>query len=177
MIARLTPYRTPVDQPLLDEVVGLARASWPVQRTARRVELFLVDTPGSTALSLLIGDDRTAAAVIDVSRPHDEPREYNVHLLQVGPPKESGVVEALYGRVVHCDAGAVEELSFDADSIPEPAVWARGLLVASERAEVAAFAVATDRTALEQSLTTLSAAAMRVEDYDDVAYHFFEHRD
>jgi hypothetical protein len=177
VIARLTPYRTSVDQPLLDEVVSLARASWPVQRTARRVELFLVDTSGSTALSLLVGDDPTAAAVIDVSRPHEEPLQYDVQLLQVGPPKGSGVVEALYGRVVYFDAGAVEDLFFDTDSIPQPAVWTRGLLVAPGRGELTAFAVATDRPALEQSLATLSQAATRVEDYDDVAYHFFEHRD
>jgi hypothetical protein len=178
VIARLTAYRGPIDDQLLDEIGALARASWPVRRTARRVELFLVDTAGGSALSLLIGDDRSVEPVIDVSRPPGEPHEYDVQLLQVGPPKGSGVVEALDARVVHCDARAVDDLTFDGNGPPaSPEVWTRGLLVAPDRSEAAAFAVATDRDALEESLAPFSARATRVEDYDDVAYHFFEHRD
>jgi hypothetical protein len=178
VIARLTAYRTPVDDSLLDEIGELARASWPVRRTSRRVELFLVDTPGWNGLSLLIGDDPSVEPVIDVSRPHGEPEEYDVRLLQVGPPEGSGVVDALFGRVVRCVAGEEDDVSFDGDAVPASrAVWTRGLLVAPDRGELAAFAIATDRAALEQSLARFSDRATRVEDYDDVAYHFFEHRD
>jgi hypothetical protein len=181
VIARLTAYRIPPDgaQQLTDEIVALARASWPVRRTARRVELFCVDTLGETGLSVVVGDDRTVRPVIDVSRPSGgEPQEYDGRLLQVGPPKRSGVVAALYARVVHCDARALDDLTFDGNGPPaSPEVWTRGLLVSSDRGDVAAFAVATDRAALEESLAAFDAVATRVEDYDDVAYHFFEHRD
>jgi hypothetical protein len=125
VIARLTAYRTPVDDQLLDEIADLARASWPVRRTNRRVE-----------------------------------------------------VDALFGRVVHCPAGDDDDVSFNGDAVPASRpVWTRGLLIAPERGELAAFAIATDRAALEQALEKFTGRATRVDDYDDVAYHFFEHRD
>jgi hypothetical protein len=100
-----------------------------------------------------------------------------VHLLQVGPPMESGVVDALYGRVVSCESARVPDLSFNGDSVPASRdVWARALLVAPDGDEVLAVSVATDRAALEESLSTFTATATRVDDYDEVAYHFLDHR-
>jgi hypothetical protein len=97
----------------------------------------------------------------------------DVHLLQVGGPRGSGVVQALYGRIVRCEPGAVTELSFDGDAVPtSPDVWTRALLVAPD-GWVLAFAVGPGRTALEQSLEKLSSRSMQVDDYDEVAYHFF----
>jgi hypothetical protein len=40
-------------------------------------------------------------------------------------------------------------------------------------AQVVAAAVATDAAALEQTLEAFSARGTHVQDYDDVAYHFF----
>jgi hypothetical protein len=178
MIARMTPYRTPPDavEPLIEEIVAVARARsrWPVERTNRRAEFFFINTSSGDALSLLIGDDRTVTPVIELARPASEdPEEYDVHLLQVGGPRTSGVVDALFGRVVRCDPAAVSELSFNGDAVPTSAeVWARALLVAPS-AQVVAFAVAADRAALEDSLIKFSARCTRLDDYDDVAYHFF----
>jgi hypothetical protein len=50
----------------------------------------------------------------------------------------------------------------------------RALLVAPG-GKVLAFAVAANRAALEQSLHKFSARCTRLDDYDDVAYHFFVH--
>lgn len=177
MIARMTPYRVPPDavEPLIEEIVAVARARspWPVGRTNRRAEFFFLSTSSGDGLSLLIGDDRTVTPAIELARPASEdPEEYDVHLLQVGGPRTSGVVEALFGRVVRCDPGEVSELSFNGDAVPTSAdVWARALLVASAR--VVAFAVAADRAALENSLIKFSARCTRLDDYDEVAYHFF----
>jgi hypothetical protein len=177
MIARLTPYQVPPDavEPLIEEIVALARARsrWPVERTNRRAEFFFVNTSSGDGLSLLLGDDRTVTPVIELTRPASEdPEQYDVHLLQVGGPRTSGVVEALYGRVVRCDPGEVGELSFNGDAVPRSEdVWARALLVAPSGR--VAFAVATNRAALEESLTKFSARCTRLDDYDEVAYHFF----
>jgi hypothetical protein len=71
--------------------------------------------------------------------------------------QESGVVGRLFGRVVRCDPGSVGDLSFDGDAVPSsPDVWARALLVAPNGG-VVAFAVATERAALEHSLCEFSA--------------------
>jgi hypothetical protein len=178
MVARITPYRTRPDalEQLIEEIVAIARARshWPVQMTNRRAEFFLINTSSGDGLSLVIGDDRTVTPVIDLARrPSEEPEEYDVHLLQVGGPRESGVVDALFGRVVRCEA--VSEMSFDGDAVPaSPDVWARALLV-GPGGRVLAFAVGTDRRALEHSLDKFSARSTQVDDYDEVAYHFFVH--
>jgi hypothetical protein len=180
MFARITRYRTPPDavEPLGEEIVAVARArsAWPVRRTNRRAEFFFINTSTGDGLSLVLGDDRTVTAVIELGRrPSDDPEEYDVQLLQVGGPGESGVVDALLGRVVHCDPGTVSELSFNGDTVPtSPDVWARALLVAPG-GQVLAFAVAANRAALEHSLHKFSAHCTRVNDYDEVAYHFFVH--
>lgn len=178
MIARLTSYRTRPDelQLLLDEIVAVARARsrWPVEQPNRRAELFFVDTASGDGLSLVVGDYRTVRPVIELARsPSKGPEEYDVHLLQVGGPRGSGVVQALYGRIVRCDPGAVSDLSFDGDAVPtSPDVWTRALLVAPDR-RVLAFAVGPDRGALEESLVKFSSRSAHVDDYDEVAYHFF----
>jgi hypothetical protein len=177
VIARITAYRTPADalEPLIEEIVTLARSSWPVKRTNWRAELFFINRSSGDGLSVLIGDDHTVTPVINLGRaPVDEPEEYDVRLLQVGGPTKSGVVDALFGRVVRCDAAALTGLSFDGDAVPtSPDVWVRALLVAPDRHLALAVGVAADRAALEESLRTFSARCPRVEDYDDVAYHFF----
>ncbi len=112
-------------------------------------------------------------AVIELARPASkDPEEYDVQFLQVGGPRESGVLNGLFGRVVRCPPGAVSEQSFNGDAVPtSPDVWERALLVAAW-GQVLAFAVATDRAALEHSLRKFSARCTGVDDYDDVAYHF-----
>jgi hypothetical protein len=146
-------------------------ACW-TDEPARRV--FFINTSSGDGLSLLIGDDRTVTPAIELARPASEdPEEYDVHLLQVGGPRTSGAVEALFGRVVRCEPGAISKLSFNGDAAPtSPAVWARALLVAPS-AQVVAFAVAADRAALEDSLIKFSTRCTRLDDYDEVAYHFF----
>jgi hypothetical protein len=179
MIARLTAYRTTLDavEGLIDEIVALARASGPARRTNRRGEFFFLDRPSGNGLSVLIGDDDTVTPVIELNRaPSDKPEEYEVQLWQVGGPTGSGVVEALFGRVVRCDAAAVAELNFNGDSVPtSPDVWTRALLLSSHRKLVVALAVASDRPALEESLRKFSARCTTIDDYDEVAYHFFRH--
>jgi hypothetical protein len=181
MIARLTPYRTPPDelQPLIDEIVALARSSWPVKMTNRRAEFFFVSRSSGDGLSVVIGDDRTVTPVIDLGRrPSGAPEEYGVRLLQLGGPTESGVVDALFGRVVRCHADEPAELSFDGNTPPaSPDVWARALLVAPNDALVLALAVASQFVALEESLRKFSARSITIDDYDDVAYHFLRHGD
>jgi hypothetical protein len=181
MIARLAPYRVPPEAvaPLIEEIVVVARARsrWPARRTNRRAEFFFVNTSSGDGLSLVIGDDCAVTPPIELERPPSEdPEELDVHLLQVGGPQERGVVEALFGQVVRCDPSSVEDLSFDGDAVPSsPDVWARGLLVAPN-AGVVAFAVASDRAALEHSLHKFSARCTRVDDYDEVAYRFWRDR-
>jgi hypothetical protein len=180
MVARITRYRTPPHavEALTEEIVAVARARspWPVRRTNRRAEFFFINTSTGDGISLVLGDDRTVTAVIELElRPSDEPEEYDVHLLQVGGPRESGVVGALFGRIVHCDPGTVSELSFNGDTVPtSPDVWARALLSAPA-GDVIAFAVAANRAALDHSLHKFSSRCTRVDDYDEVAYHFFVH--
>jgi hypothetical protein len=180
VIARITPYQTPPDalEPLIEEIVAVARARSrrSVERTNRRAEFFFVNTSTGDALSLVIGDDRTVRPVIELTRPPSaDSEEYGVHLLQVGGPRGSGVMQALFGQVVRCDAGAVDELSFDGDAVPtSPDVWTRAILVAPDGG-VLAFAVGPDRAALEQSLEKFSSQSKQVDDYDEVAYHFFRH--
>jgi hypothetical protein len=176
MIARITAYRTPADalEPLIEEIVALARSSGPVTDTNRRAEFFFINRSSGGGLSVVIGHDHTVTPVINLGRPRDEPEEYDVRLLQVGGPTGSGVVDALFGRVVRCDLAAFPELSFDGDAVPtSPDVWARALLVAPDRQLVLGIAVASDRGALEESLLKFSARSTRVDDYDEVAYHFF----
>jgi hypothetical protein len=121
MIARLIAYRTPADalEPLRAEIAAQARASWPVQGTNRRVEFFFIKSSTDEALSLVIGEDRTVMPLINLQRPASEdPKEYDVHLLQVGAPTESGTVHTLFGRVVFCGPGAISDLSFNGDAVP-----------------------------------------------------------
>jgi hypothetical protein len=178
VIARITPYHTPSDalEPLIEEIVAVARARSrrPVERPNKRAEFFFVNTSTGDALSLVIGDDRTVRPMIELARaPNRDPEEYDVHLLRVGGPRGSGVVQALFGQVVRYQAGAVDELSFDGDAMPtSPDVWTRAILVAPDGG-VLAFAVAPDRAALEQSLEKFSSRSKQVDDYDEVAYHFF----
>jgi hypothetical protein len=178
MIARITPYRSPPGDlaPLIDEVVAIARvrSRWPVERPSRSAEFFFVNSSTGDALSLVIGDDRSVTPVVELAQPpSDDPEEFSVHLRQVGGPTGSGVVDTLLGRVVRCEPGTVADLTFDGDAVPlSTAVWARGILVA-EDGGVLAFAVATDREALAQSLEKFDARCTRIDDYDDVAYHFF----
>jgi hypothetical protein len=180
VIARITRYRTLPDalEPLIAEVVAVARAGshWPVQRTNRRAEFFCINTSSGDSVSLVLGDDRTVTPVIELGRrPSEAPEEYDVHLLQLGGPKESGVVDALLGRVVRCDPDAVTDVSFNGDTVPtSPHVWARALLV-GPGGRVLAFAVGTDSAALERALDKFSARCTRVDDYDEVAYHFLVH--
>jgi hypothetical protein len=180
MVARLTPYRTPPDafEPLIDEIAALARSSWPVRRTSRRAEFFFVNRATGDGLSVLVGDDRTMTPVIDLGRrPSGEPEEYDVRLLQLGGPSDSGVVDALFGRVVRFDAAPPAELAVDGGAAPGSAdVWARALLIAPDRALAVALAVAADFAALEESLRTFSVRSTRVDDYDDVVYHFLDYR-
>lgn len=175
MIARMTPYHTAPDalEPLIQEIVALARSSSTLQSPKRRAELFLLDRSSGDALSVVIGDDKTVAPVIELGRPPEtEPEQYDVRLLQVGGPTTSGVVEVLLGRVVHCDTAV--DLSFDGDALPtSPDVWLRTLLVAPDRGRVIALAIASDRGALEETLRKFSARCPRIDDYDEVAYHFF----
>ena len=178
MIARITPYHTPSDalEPLIEEIVALARARSrrPVDRPNRRAEFFFVDTSTGESLSLVIGDDRTVRPTIELAQaPSGDSEEYDVHLLQVGGPRGSGVVQALFGQIVRCDAGAVSELSFHGDAVPtSPDVWTRAILLTPDGG-VLAFAVGPDRGALEQSLERFSSPSTQANFYDEVAYHFF----
>ena len=175
MIARVTAYRTPALEPLTEEIVALARSSGAARIGKRRVELFLVDRASGGSLSVLLGDDRGVTPVIDLARaPSADPEEYDVHLLQVGGPRDSGVVEALVARLVRCDAVALDDLSFDGDAVPKsPDVWMRALLIAPDGAPALAVAVGSGRPAVEESLRKFSARCDAVDDYEDVAYHFF----
>jgi hypothetical protein len=180
MIARLTPYRTSPAEltPLIDEIVALARPSWPVRSTNRRAEFFFLNRSTGDALSVVVGDDRPVTAVIELARaPSANPEEYDVRLLQLGGPTDSGVVDALFGRVVRCDRAELADVSFYGAATPTaPAVWARGLLVGPDGALAVAVAVATEFAALEESLREFSSRSVAVDDYDDVAYHFLSYR-
>ena len=172
MIARLSRYRVPVQAvaPLVDEVVSLARARSP--SPAAHAEFFFVDSAGGEGLSVLLADDESATPAIALPRPPSDVQDYSVHLLQLGGPRRSGVVETLLGRIVWCDPEHLRDLSFNGDAVPaSAAVWARTILVMPGR-EVLALAVATEQAPLEESLDKFAAAARSVHDYDDVAYHF-----
>jgi hypothetical protein len=177
VIARIARYRPQPDglEALVEEIVGVARARSMrgVERTNRRAEFFLLNTSTGDGLSLVIGEDRTVAPVIELGRPPSEdPEEYDVELLQVGGPRTSGRVEALFGRLVDCDRGAVSG-SFNGDAVPtSPNVWARGLLIAPD-GRLVAFAVGADSVAVEHSLQKFTARCPRVDAFDEVAYHFF----
>jgi hypothetical protein len=161
---------------LLEEIVAVA-PRWPVRPTNRLVERFFINRSTGHSLSLVIGEDRSVTPAIELDRSSDGHSEYAVRLLQVGGRREAGVAPSLFARVVRCDRNTVGELSFDGDSVPTwSAVWARGLLVAPS-AQVVAFAVATDRVALESSLQEFSARCEDIADYDEVAYHFWVDRD
>jgi hypothetical protein len=170
MIARLVPYGVRPDAvaPLIEEIVAVARARsrWPAQWTNRRAEFFVINTSSGDGLSLVVGDDRTVTPAIELERlPSEDPEELDVHLLQLGGRHESGVAGVLFGRVVRCDSGSVEDLSFNRDAVPSsPDVRARALVVAPN-ARVVAFAVATDRASLEHSLLKFSARCTEVDDY------------
>jgi hypothetical protein len=174
LIARLTRYSTDpaaVDE-LTDEVIAVARA----QRGAtaaieRRAEFFLVEPSKGDCLSIVAGDNSTVCAVVELPRlARGEPQEYDVVLLQLGGPRGSGVVDALYGRVVYCAQAGGEETSAVHDVPASPHVWARAMLLGPD--ELVAFAVGTDRGVLEQTLGELVDRPARSEDYGEVAYHF-----
>jgi hypothetical protein len=177
VVARITSYQTPPDalQPLLDEIEALARArsGRPVGRPLRRAEFFFVNTSRGDGLSLVIGDDPTVTAAIELDRsPSNDPEELDVLRLQVGGPRDSGTVEALFGRIVRCGRSAVGDVSFNGDAVPaSPDVWTRMILLALD-GQVLAVAVGPDRAAIDDSLEKFSLRASQVDDYDEVAYHF-----
>ena len=174
MIARIVPYRIPVDEldALEAEIVERARASWPVGRTNRRAEFFFVD-PRGDGLSVLVGDDPTVSAVIDLARrPSADAEELDVTVLQLGGPKRSGIVEALYGRVVRCAPDVVAEQAADLPAPSTSDLWARALLVSPDRDRALGVAVGTTQPALEEALAEFTLPGAVPDDYREVAYHF-----
>jgi hypothetical protein len=169
VLARLVPYRTPPAEvePLVDEIVALARSAGSAVTRARRAEFFFLDRPTGNGLSIVLAEDETVPPVIDLGQPPSgDPEHYDVRLLQVGGPEGSGVVPNLHGRVVRYDG---DDPSPDPPTSPD--VWARAFLAAPGGR--VALAVATSREALGESLRACEAGSTGVEDYDDVAYHFF----
>ncbi len=178
MIARLTRYHAPPSElgALMAEVVERARANrdWPVTHIDRRAEFFLTDSATGDCLSIVFGDDPNVASAVEPARPSSgEPRTYVVRCLALGGPRGSGVVDALFGRVVHRMTGAADVER--KGPLPSPEVWARALLVSPDDDEAVGVAVASDASSLDQALLELAGGSMRVEDYDDVAYHFLSY--
>jgi hypothetical protein len=179
VIARLTPYATaPLEvDSVLKEIVAVAR-----DRFSRHghdldlhAEFFCVDTESGRCLSIVVGEREGMDAEVELARPPSGPPEdYVVWLLQLGGPRDSGVVEGLYARVVRCARTTVPgETALR--GFPPPAsteVWARGLLGAETR-DVIGFAVATNRDALTLSLEELCSSSVLVGDYNEVPHHFF----
>lgn len=162
---------------LLDEVATVAhsRSSSHADDRSRHAEFFCVDTATVECLAIVVGDGPGVSGVIQLERPASGPaREYAVQLLQLGGPRDSGVLEGMYGRLVRCRGDALPSHSA-LQGFPPPtsaAVWARGLL-AADTGDVLGFAVAIDRDALAGSLRELCASNDPAGDYDEVAYHFF----
>jgi hypothetical protein len=161
---------------MLDEIVAAARerSRSRVHDLSRHAEFFCVDTASGECLSIVVGDGPAMDATVELARPPSGPAEnYVVRLLQLGGPRDSGVLDGMYARVVRCEGDAVPSESA-LRGFPPPAsteVWARGLL-AAETNDVVGFAVATDRHALAPSLEELCTANVLVGDYDEVGYHF-----
>jgi hypothetical protein len=177
MIARLAAYQVPPVEveSLIDEVVAAARARSGSSMLSgdRDAEFFFVDRPNGRGLSLVLGDDKTVSAVIEIPRSSSEqPAEYEVQLLQLGGPLSSGVVENLFARVVRCSPGEAPDRPFHGGAVPtSPEVWARGVLAGMD-GRVLAFAVATAHGALDEALNEFSSRCAHVDDYDEVAYHY-----
>jgi hypothetical protein len=180
VIARLTPYRTPPAAVpwLINEIVTLARArsDWVVRDRDRAAEFFFVDTPTGDGLSVVLGEGLNVMPAIDITgADRGEAEEYDVQLLQVGGPRDSGVVPALFARVVRCGPDALRD-AFNGDAVPTSShVWVRALLCAAS-GDVLAFTIGTDRVALEDSLRKLTSQATEVNDFDDCVYHFWRDR-
>ena len=180
MIARITRYRTPPAAVswLVNEIVALARSRSHefVRNPDRTAEFFFVHTPTGDGLSVVLGTSRAVMPAIDIEgADRGDPQEYDVQLLQLGGPRDSGVVPALYAKVVRGRPDAAHE-ALDRDAVPSsPHVWVRALLRANG-GDVLAFAVGTEWAAIAESLQKLGAPAAEVESFDDVAYHFWRDR-
>jgi hypothetical protein len=138
VIARITSYATSPNavEVLVDEVVDLARRRSRVAIEQRKLaaEFFSVNTESGSCLSLLIGDDPSITAVVDLADHDGSSEELAVSLLQLGAPRDSGVVAALLGRIVRCPPHAVDDVSFNGDAVPmSPQIWARALLRGGKR--------------------------------------------
>jgi hypothetical protein len=181
VIARMTQYQTAPDTvgALVDEVVDVARRGSMAAVKQRKMvaEFFFVNTESGECLSLLLGDDRSIAPVIELADQSGSSEELAVNLLQLGGPRDSGVVDALLGRVVRCPPHAVADVSFNGGAVPSsPEIWLRVLLGASN-GDVVAVSVGTDPASLQASLEKFSARCPAVTDYDDVVYHFWRDRE
>jgi hypothetical protein len=163
---------------LINEIVTLARArsDWVVRDRDRAAEFFFVDTPSGDGLSVVLGEGRSVMPAIDVGAANrGEVEECEVQLLQVGGPRDSGIIPALLARVVRCGPVAVHD-AFNGDAVPTSTdVWVRALLRAAS-GDAVAFAVATEGLALEESLRRLTGQASEVKDFDDCVYHFWRDR-
>jgi hypothetical protein len=161
---------------LLDEVVTVARrnAFSHVRDPKRKAEFFCVDRSSGACVSIVVGADATVTeAIVLALQPTDAPLEYVAKLLQLGGPRDSGVVEAMYARFVRCRTDAIPSASA-LRRFPPPTstqVWARALLV-TDTDDFVGFAVGTDRDALAGSLGELCTSSVSAGDYDEVAYHF-----
>jgi hypothetical protein len=130
VIARLTPYRTPPAAVpwLINEIVTLARArsDWVVRDRDRAAEFFFVDTPTGDGLSVVLGEGLNVMPAIDITgADRGEAEEYDVQLLQVGGPRDSGVVPALFARVVRCGPDAPRRVQRRRGADLKPRVGAR----------------------------------------------------
>ena len=98
-----------------------------------------------------------------------------VRLLLLGAPRRSGVVDALFGRVVHYTSEAEADPKQD-DQLPAPDVPARAVLVSTVGREALGIAIASDAGALHRTLGGSTTPSRSVKDYDDVACHFVSYR-
>jgi hypothetical protein len=118
-----------------------------------------------------VGDDESVVSAVEPERPATgEPRSYDVRRLEFAGPKESGVVDALFGRVVHCP------LDVHDDAPLPPDVWTRAKLALPHGNQVVAI-VGSNKRSVEEAVAAFTARAKRVDDYEDTAYHFLRYGD
>jgi hypothetical protein len=177
MVARLVEYHVAPDglDSLRDEIIERARVPWPAQPGGRKAEFFLVNTASGSTLSVLIGRDLTVKSAIHPARPRRNGGVYDVGFLYLGGPKESGVVDWLGARIAWYELFPSHARIPPASTRSERAVrhvWMAALLVARDGKGAVAVTVADDADGLENSPATIPATAGRVEDYDEVTYHF-----